>query len=298
MDRRGFLKAAGTAGLVAATATGAVGARADDDEKDDEGKNAELKLSSQEGLVPGRELEEKIEHLHECGYVGIEFQGGGITKRVEDIKETLEGSNVKPSAICAGYEGCLISEDSEKRETAVRTIKGLVEAGEEIGATGVIVVPAFNGQTSLGNREAREILVKLLKEIGPYAEEHECPVMLEPLNRREAFFLRQLADAASICRDVDSPGVRMMGDFYHMCIEETSDRGAFLSAGEHLRHVHLASRGRRMPGQDDRSFVDGFKGLKEIGYRYFCSLECGIEGDAEEELKEAAKLLKEQWEEA
>ena len=56
-------------------------------------------------------------------------------------------------------------------------------------------------------------------------------VLLEPLNRGEAFFLRQVADAASICRDINSPGVQMMGDFYHMYIEETSDLGAFLSAG-------------------------------------------------------------------
>jgi sugar phosphate isomerase/epimerase len=74
-------------------------------------------------------------------------------------------------------------------------------------------------------------------------------VLLEPLNRTEAFFLRQLADAASICRDAGHPGVAMMGDFYHMHREETSDLGAFISAGSYLHHVHLASRTRKLPGQ-------------------------------------------------
>ncbi|HCM22338.1 MAG TPA: sugar phosphate isomerase, partial [Porphyromonadaceae bacterium] len=40
-------------------------------------------------------------------------------------------------------------------------------------------------------------------------------------------------------------------DFWHMTWEETSDAGAFLSAGRYLEHVHIASRKRRsMPGED------------------------------------------------
>lgn len=77
--------------------------------------------------------------------------------------------------------------------------------------------------------------------MGNFAKEHGTTVIFEPLNRKEAFYLRQVADAASICRDINNPGVRCMGDFWHMTWEETSDMGAFLSAGEYLQHVHVAS---------------------------------------------------------
>ena len=90
----------------------------------------------------------------------------------------------------------------------------------------------------------------------------------------------------------------MMGDFYHMYIEETSDLGAFISGGKHVHHVHLASRKRNLPGQDERSFIDGFKGLKYIGFQDFCSLECGVQGDAEVEIPKAVRFLREQWEKA
>ena len=116
-------------------------------------------------------------------------------------------------------------------------------------------------------------------------------VMLEPLNRKEAFFLRLLADAASICRDCKSDGIRMMGDFYHMGIEETSDLGAFISAGGYLHHVHLASRTRKLPGQDDRSFIDGFRGLKWIGFQDYCSFECGVNGDKNVEIPKSLAFL-------
>ena len=71
----------------------------------------------------------------------------------------------------------------------------------------------------------------------------------------------------------------MMGDFYHMFFEETSDLGAFISGGQYVHHVHLASRIRVLPGQDDRSFVSGFAGLQQIGYTDYCSFECGCDGD-------------------
>jgi sugar phosphate isomerase/epimerase len=90
----------------------------------------------------------------------------------------------------------------------------------------------------------------------------------------------------------------MMGDFFHMCREETSDCGAFLSAGPYLHHVHLASRRRNLPGQDDRSFVDGFRGLKMIGFQDFCSLECGVKGKADAEIPKAFRFLEQQWKEA
>jgi len=94
---------------------------------------------------------------------------------------------------------------------------------------------------------------------------------------------------------VNHPGVMMMGDFYHMAKEETSDLGAFISAGKYLHHVHLASRTRKLPGQDERSFVEGFRGLKMIGFQDYCSFECGVEGDREVEIPKSVKFLREQW---
>ena len=121
-----------------------------------------------------------------------------------------------------------------------------------LGSTGLIIVPAFNGKTKLPNHEARPLLIDLLKELGEHAVSVKSRILLEPLNRKEAFFLRQVADAASICRDAGSPGICCMGDFWHMTWEETSDCGAFLSGGSALHHVHIASRKtRNMPGEDE-----------------------------------------------
>ena len=182
----------------------------------------------------------------------------------------------------------------EKRAGAIEKFKRVITAAGALGSTGVVYVPAFNGETKLDNREIRKILVDTLPEIGEHAVQAGTRVVMEPLNHKEAFFLRLVADGAAIARDCKSPGICVMGDFYHMNIEETSDLGAFISAGPALHHVHLASRTRVLPGQDDRSFVEGFRGLKWIGYHDFCSFECNVRGDRMVEIPKSMAFLREQ----
>jgi sugar phosphate isomerase/epimerase len=89
-----------------------------------------------------------------------------------------------------------------------------------------------------------------------------------------------------------------MGDFWHMTWEETSDMAAFIAAGKYLHHVHMASRKeRKTPGEDEGdNYVEGFRGLKVIGYQDFVSFECGCKGDRAKAIPAAAKLLRDQWE--
>lgn len=296
INRRSLIKSVIGIGMIAGTYRGGLAAQAG--EPASKRKQGVLKLSSQEGHIPGKSLEEKVAKLDKWGAVGLEVGGGGLANRVQNIKNAIKGTNVKISAICAGYSGAPISHDAGEREKAVKTIKEILSAAGELESTGLIIVPAFNNQTTLGNKEGRKILVDMLPDLGEHAVKCGTRVLLEPLNRGEAFFLRQLADGASICRDVNNPGVCMMGDFYHMRIEETSDCGAFLSAGKYLHHVHLASTKRNLPGQDERSFVDGFSGLKMIGYQDYCSLECGCIGDPEVEVPKSFRFLEKQWEQA
>ena len=301
MHRRAFLKtaAAGAAGLAAAAGPApAAEVRAAK-------TGAQLKLCSQEGRLPGKTLREKIENLVKFGGCGIEFHRNA-RGRIKEIRAALKGTGVGVAAICAGYFP-IVDPDPEKRKAGCRSLKEVCSWAGDLGSTGVILVPAFrNHPTIQPYWEARKVFVENLHDVGEHAAKAGTRVLLEPLNRGEATFLRLLADAAAICRDARSPGACMMGDFYHMNIEETSDEGAFLSAGPYLHHVHLASRVRWLPGQDhlkepnkpERSFVSGFRGLKRIGYRDYCSLECGCKGDPMVEIPKSFAFLRRQWEEA
>ena len=260
----------------------------------------ELRLSFQEGIAPGESLDEKLDFMEKLGIVGFEPGGRNLAARVDEIKKALSGRNIKVSAICAGFDGFILAEDPAVKAQFDSTMRDIIAAAGEIGSTGVIMVPAFNGQKPCmpHTLETREYLCEQMHELGEYALKHNTTVILEPLNRRECHYLRLVSDAAAICRDSKSAGVKCMGDFWHMQ-EDPCDYAAFMSAKDYLQHVHVASRGRRiMPGEDGEvdNYVQGFRALKELNYPYYVSFECGTKGDRTQTVTTAVELLRAQWE--
>jgi sugar phosphate isomerase/epimerase len=296
MDRRDFLKSniLGAAGLtLAASPLAALTACTP------KAEDVELKLSFQEKIAPGESLNERFDYMENLGIVGFEPNGRKLTERVNEIQQALRGRNIKVSAICAGFDGFILAEDPAVKAQFDSTMRDIIAAAGELGSTGVIMVPAFNRQTPVKphNLETREYLCEQMHELGEYALKHNTTVILEPLNRREAHYLRQVADAAAICRDSKSAGVMCMGDFWHMQ-EETSDYAAFMAAGQYLQHVHVASRGnRKMPGEDGEldNYVEGMRALKQLGYDKYISFECGTNGDRNVTVPAAVELLRAQW---
>ncbi len=268
------------------------------------GSKAKLNLSFGEGTAPGETLEERLDFMEEYGIVGLEPNGGRLKERVKEFNTLLNGRNIKIGAICAGFKGFIISSDEPLRKLFDSTMREIIQAAGELGSIGVVMVPAFNSQKPCmpHTSETREFLVKELATLGAYARSCGTSIILEPLNRREAHYMRLVSDAASLCRDANEPGVKCMGDFWHMKWEETSDYGAFHSAGvEYLQHVHVASKGnRKMPGEDGEldTYIDGFRALKELNYNKYVSFECGSIGDKAQTVPAAVKLLREQWKKA
>ena len=305
LDRRNFLKTTLAGGAAVLTGGNRAVFASSTEKKSIANKSpkAQLNLSFQEGIPPGKNLNEKFDFMEKHGVVGFEPGGKGLAKRIPELKNALKGRNIKISAICAGFDGFILSSDPAIRKQCRDTMNEIIIAAGELESTGVIMVPAFNSQKPVmpHTQETRDFLCEQLNEMGNFAREHGTTVILEPLNRQEAFYLRLVADAASICRDIDNPGIKCMGDFWHMTWEETSDMGAFISGGKYLQHVHVASRKRRsMPGEDGEAdnYVDGFKGLKMIGYNKYISFECGAQGDRNVVVPEAVELLRKQWNEA
>ena len=304
-NRRNFLKTSVTGVALAALAGQSADAKTFSNATASSlvGNDLSLKLSFQEGIAPGKNLAEKFDFMEKHGVVGFEPGGGGIAGRVSEIQKELKGRNIKVSVVCAGFRGFILSTEDAVRQQCMDTMKEIITAAGELGSLGVIIVPAFSRQVPVmpHTQTTRDFLCEQFDILGNYAAQHQTTVILEPLHRNEAFFLRQVADAASICRDINNPGVMCMGDFWHMTSEETSDMGAFLSAGKYLQHVHVASRKRRsMPGEDGDAdnYIDGFKALKMLNYNNYVSYECGCQGDRDIVLPESVKLLREQWEKA
>jgi len=264
-------------------------------------RKAVLNLCSQEGRIPGGSLKEKVVNLQKYGCTGIEF-GGNPGNRVAEIKATLKGTSLRVAALCWGSQkGDLVSLDMAKRKAGIEAIKLALNTAAELESNGVIFVPCFHKQSELKPAELDKVLEEILPEIGNHAKKVGSRILIEPLNKKETFYINRLEQAAAICNKLNNDGICMMGDFYHMALEETDQTQAIVTAGKWLHHVHLATRDHRiLPAQEPHSYVAGFKGLKLIGYQNFCSLECGCKKgtDPAVEVPKAFDYLRQQWDEA
>ncbi len=321
MNRRSFFKAglAGLGGLALtrpalARATEGGGARPPDAPSSmpklhPPAQPAELHIGCQQMLVPGKSFEERYDFLEANGYDRVEINGGKwewLAENADAMAAAIKGRKLRFSVTCIGARGNSGMADPIERRAVIDTTKSIVESAGKLGAVGVIMCPARK-QIDLPFPELRERFLKeILPEILTHAEKCGTCIILEPLNRNETMFLRQVADGAAIARDAASPAIGVMGDFWHMTFEETSDTGAFISAGASLKHVHIASRkNRKIPGTDGDAdnYVDGFKGLKLIGYRGAVSIEAGYPKDTPDDAKrkllaQASALIRRQWDEA
>ena len=309
MNRRDFLKSSMVGATGVAIASSPLAALSSCAPKQQEcGKGCchgtgQLNISFQDDIPGRKDINDILDYMENLGVTGFEPWGGDIITRGNEFQQALKGRNIKVSAVCAGFDGFILAEDPKVKAQFDSSMREILAAAGELGSTGVIMVPAFNDQKPCmpHTRATREYLCEQLHELGEYALKYNTTVILEPLNRNESHYLRQVPDAAAICRDSKSAGVKCMGDFWHMQ-EETSDFAALMSAGtEYLQHVHIASRGnRKMPGECGAvdNYVDGFRALKLMGYDKYVSFECGCGGDRDILVPAAVKLIREQWEQA
>ncbi|MEM1922574.1 MAG: sugar phosphate isomerase/epimerase [Nitrososphaerota archaeon] len=258
-----------------------------------------MKLSCQDNLVPGNTLHAKLEVLESLGFSGIELWGRQqLGEQLREVREALQSYKVRPSVICAGYGGDLLSPESKLRNEAIEGISERLRWASELGAVGVIFVPTFGGPKlpdlsplypSVIELEKRlltaecGVLARVGEEVGAYA-------ILEPLNRYETHLINRLEQGLEIVKEVGSEGLRLMADFFHMNIEERDISEALSEASEYIVHVHLADSNRQIPGNGHTDFRP-IKTLASKGYDKYYSLECRIPGDPLSELRKFVQFI-------
>ncbi len=83
VNRREFFQTAGLTGVAATLGTGLLASGRDAAHQE----GAVLRLSSQEGRIPGATLAERVERMADWGFSGIEPSGGGLSRRVAESRQ-------------------------------------------------------------------------------------------------------------------------------------------------------------------------------------------------------------------
>jgi len=198
------------------------------------------------------------------------------------VKQALDETGLEVT-LCTimTQERDLIADTPEPRETAKRYIRDTVLLGEELGAQ-VFGGPHYAPVGKLVGRgrtpEEWDRAVAGLREVGRFAHDHGICLCLEPLNRFETYFLNIAADAIALVDEIDSPGVQVMLDTFHMNIEEKDPAAAIRACGERLRHFHACGNDRGTPGRGSIAWWRIIRALKDIGYDHAAVIESFVPG--------------------
>ena len=259
-----------------------------------------MKLACQEHLLPGESILEKWEFAASAGFDGIELRGTDDWRgRLDDLRAARE-EGVVFSSVCLVSDRFIGDFDAERRREAIEHMKHLLSGIAELGGKGAITPAAFglaSKRLPLSRCPARKKRsTRAARRPGGAGRTRRRTrarsVLLEPLNRYEDHMLNRVEQAVELCEAVGRPSIKVMGDLFHMNIEEDDLGEAIRRAEGHLAHIHLADSNRLQPGAGHTDFAGAFGALRDIGFDGYMAMECGIRGDTREVLPEVVRGLR------
>lgn len=223
------------------------------------------------------DLSKSVSRLARYGYNAIELYGEPSSYKYSDVRGILKDNGLEVSNICAIYSDArdLAHPDAKVRNNAKEYVKSVIDMAAEIGAKTIGIAPTSCMKTKpLGNpQDELKWAVEGIREMADIAQAHEVRFVLEAWNRYEHYWLNRLDQCLELMNQVNHKSVGVMGDTFHMNIEEISMPDAIKNAGRHLWNFHLADSNRAAPGTGHVDFVPVIQALKDIDYKDYVSYE-------------------------
>jgi sugar phosphate isomerase/epimerase len=237
-----------------------------------------VKYSYDALVYHGERIAQSFERVARFGYDAIELVGEPANHDAAEVRALSLKHRIKVSSLCSiffGPERDLVAAEAENREKAKKYVRDLVDFAAAIDCPMVIIRPAPFGKTSPTSDEASEWAwaVDGIRQSADYGAQKNIKFCIEAWNRYETYFGNTIVQVLKLRNAVDRPNVGVMGDSFHMAIEERSVPEAYRIAGKHLFHVHFADSNRAAPGAGHTDFGPILRTLKEIGYDGYIAFE-------------------------
>jgi sugar phosphate isomerase/epimerase len=181
------------------------------------------------------------------------------------------------SSVCSVYtaERDLAHPDPGMRAKAIEYVKGVLDMAAEVDAGPVIIAPTACMKTEPLADAADETkwAIENIQKAAEMAGDLGLRICIEAWNRYETYWLNRLEQAMDLAQKVNMPNCGVMGDTFHMNLEEVDMGEAFKQCGDKLIHIHIADSNRAAPGAGHTDFLPIMKALKEMDYQGHLSFE-------------------------
>ena len=225
----------------------------------------------------GEPLAESFARLAAAGYDAIELAGAPEQLDPEEVRGLCAHFGLAVSSLCGRHTPgrSLASPDGEERRSTVQYVKDEVDLAAKLRAPVVILAPTAvrAAKPFAPLQDEWAWAVEGLRELGAYAADKGVTLALEAWNRYETHLLNRLEQALAMRDDVGLDSVGVMGDIFHLNLEEVSMASAIRACGRWLVHFHFCDSNRAAPGAGHVDFRPILQALKDIDYQGYWAME-------------------------
>jgi len=155
---------------------------------------------------------------------------------------------------------------------------------------------ARNVPDGFSRDEARQQILRFLRDSVEIAKANGVTLVAEPLNRRECNIINTVAEAMTYVKEIDHPNFQCLVDSYHFWLEDEPLEN-LKAAMPWIKHVHLADKdGRVAPGLSGTAdYKPFFRVLKKGNYSGLISFEGTAMKDFDVTAPKVLEYIKNEW---
>ncbi len=224
-------------------------------------------------------------HARQCGYTGLEVapftlhdESGQICpQRTAELKRLAEEHQLQIIGLhwlLAFTQGYHLTSGESVTQTADYLGK-LAETCRFLG--GELMVFGSPQQRSFGSELTGEAALenarRVIEATLPFLEKHQITLAIEPLGPAETNFLNTAEQTIELCRQIDSPWLKLHLDVKAMCSESNSIPQIIESSQDWTVHFHANDPNLCGPGMGEVNFRPILQALDSSGYQGWISVE-------------------------
>lgn len=262
-------------------------------------------------IYQGWEFAESCRHMKAAGYEGIEIAPFTLSDdpaaipsaKRREYRDIIVGEGLRFVGLhwlMVAPKGLHVTTpDPTLRARSWQLIRDLVDLCADLGPDGVMVFGSPKQRETTGGatrEEATRRYVDGLAAVAPHAAARGVTILVEALPANQCDVVLSLAEAVSIVKEIDSPGVRTMFDT-HNAVDETEPHAVLVDRYfDYIRHVHVNEIDGGHCGAADYDFGAVLRVLRDRNYQGWVSLEAfkfepGADRIANESLRHLERVI-------
>jgi hydroxypyruvate isomerase len=240
-----------------------------------------------------RPFQERLEKVAQAGYHAVELVGefkdwsdqdfGNVNRKKRELGITFDATSGLHASLC----------DPSKRDEFLSEVRAILPTMEKLECNKLIVLTG-NKVPGLSPQDHHASCVEGLKRAADLGAAKNVQVLLENIDPEEnpKYFLTSVAEGFQIVREVNSPHVRFLYDFFHEQISEGNLIEKLEKNIDMVGLVHVADvPGRHEPGTGEIHYPNIYRKLAQLKYDRYVAMEFLPTGDPVTSLREAREQV-------